>query len=84
MYYDPGWADWNQNALATNLIDGLYLRRGESVSVSNVANPIMAPDGDDMFIKIFKRAPPPPPKEEPPLIKTKFFTLKNDGTMSFL
>lgn len=51
------------------------------MSVSNVVNPIMAPDADDVFIEIFKRVPPP--TEEKALVKTKFFTLKDDLTMSF-
>lgn len=60
IYYDPAWADWNQNTLTTNLIHGLNYRRGEIVSVGSVTNPIKAPDSDDRFIKIFKRVPPSP------------------------
>lgn len=82
MYFDTGWGDWDQNALTKNMLDGLYVRSADSISVSRAANPIMAPDSGDMFIKTLKLTPPPE-KVGPPKLLSERFRIKAYGTFEF-
>lgn len=80
MYYDPKWADWNKNSLIANMWDSSYLRPGETFSISNIRNPIMTPDEDDVFLDTFKRIKV---EEDIPMLDTDYLTIKEDGTMVF-
>lgn len=87
MYFDPGWSDWNENTLKTNLEAGSHLDRAESISIRHIQNPIMAPGGDDIFLDTFRRIPNPNRTaevgEKKPFYNSKYLTIGRDGALQF-